>query len=425
MADGLLPFTAVDELGVCFDSAEEPNNVHLEAAIDGHLDPVRLRDAVLATLAADPRAAVRRARARRWDRRLVWEIACRPDVEPVEHVTWSNPGELAAIRNLVMCCAPDLDLAPPLRIAHATGPDTDLLILNAHHAALDGRSCLALLRSVAHRYAGRAPLPPDPVPARVPVGRPAAAPGYRRPARVAADRAEAAPGYGFLPLTFGLRSSITPDPIGTVNDLLLAALALAIARWNTAHGTETGTIRITMPIDARGAAETELLGNLSRLTGIVSARADLADPDRLLLATARQSTAAKMRPGAQVDAVSRALVAPWLPISAKPKLVKLARRLGSALFSDTSLLSNLGVVREPVDFGAGHPVSGLWFSTPAPMPRGLSVGAIGTRDRLGLCLRYRRALFDEPAATRFAALFTGALADLGDPRVGATVPDAS
>jgi hypothetical protein len=46
------------------------------------------------------------------------------------------------------------------------------------------------------------------------------------------------------------------------------------------------------------------------------------------------------------------------------------------------------------------------------MPRGLSVGAITLGGKLHLCLRYRHALFSEPAAARFADAYAAALSDI-------------
>jgi len=47
----------------------------------------------------------------------------------------------------------------------------------------------------------------------------------------------------------------------------------------------------------------------------------------------------------------------------------------------------------------------VWFSPPAPMPLGVSVGVATLGDRMYLTIRYRRALFDAAAAAEFAALF--------------------
>jgi len=417
MTGRLVPFTRVDELGCYFDDPAEPNNIHMEARLAGHLDPARLHAAVLAALDAHPLARARRAGWHGWQRRFHWEIADVPDVPPLDHVRWRDEDELAAHRLRLLAAAPPLDTSPPLRIRHAVGPNHDVLILNAHHAALDGLSCLRLLRSVARRYAGR----PDPVgspPPSSPTRSPpttADPPPLRPAARIAADRAEPGPGCGFHLLSLPCR----PIHNGqcTVNDLLLAALCIAVGEWNTTHGTTTGPIRITMPVDIRPAsAESgEPLGNLSRLA-VITTEPARRRPDLLLVDITRQTRAAKRAGGSQVDAVSRLLATPVLPVAVKARLLAAARLVAGATSGDTSILSNLGIVTDPPDFGPRHPVTGLWFAAPARMPRGLSVGTLTVRGRLHVCLRYRRTLFDASAATRFAATFRAALYSFGDPR---------
>ena len=333
----------------------------------------------------------------------------------------------------MLAAAPALDSGPPLRICLVVGDTGDVLILNAHHAALDGLSCLRLLRSVARRYAGRPdPVPADPFAARVvrtgPVRNdgPRGRGGWPPATRIAPDRAHSLPGYGFHLVTLPCRPRTGRDngkPAATIrttiNDVLLTALMLTIAEWNGQHHRDTGTLRITVPLDAR-APGTDGLGNLSRLATVVGDQRDRATPARLLAGIARQTALAKAHGGPQLDPLSAALAAPWLPVPVKARLVGLARLTAARWFSDTTLLSNLGPVTDTLDFGI--PVSALWFSGPAPMPRGLAVGVITLGGRLHLCFRYRLALFDAPAAARFAGLFTGRLAALRDPRFPAGNP---
>lgn len=403
------PFATVDELSCYFDDPGEPNNVTLEAVIDTGLDPDRLRAAVSATFAARPRARVRRTPWRGWHTGFTWEIADWLDVDPVDRVTWTTPAELAAHRDRVFARAPALHLSPPLRLCHAVGPDRDVLLLSAHHAALDGRSSLRLLRSIARHYTGEPDLDPVPAPTTT---RPVK-PGnqlHGRPARIAPEGGRDGPGYGFHLLELPCWP-VAGAGAATVNDVLIAALALTIVDWNRRHDAAGGQLRITMPIDTRASAAQ--LGNLSRLAVIGVAHAE--SPGVLLAGISRQTRAAKASGGPPVDAVSRLCATPVLPVAVKARVLRVARALAGPWWSDTSLLSNLGVVRG-LTFGSDAPVRALWFAAPAPMPRGLSVGAVTVRDRLHLCFRYRTALFDAVAAAKFAQAFTGALARLGDPR---------
>lgn len=438
----LLPFIPVDELGCYVDDPAEPNTIYLEVVLDGHLDPAYLRAAVLTTLTAHPLARARRGRWHGWHRRFNWEITSKPDVSPIDHVRWRTQDELDQHRQALLACAPQLDHAPPLRIRHAVGPGRDVLILNVHHAAMDGLSCLRLLRSIARSYAGRPdPIGADPLAVRSPVQaldspgvRDRAKARYLRPAtRIAVDSAEPGPGSGFHLLSVPINSvPVSSVPNGsagtaaTVNDILIAALVRTVEEWNQNHGGHAGTIRITMPINARStAAADEPLGNLSRLAVIANRPADRRSTDRLLTDIARQTSTAKLVGGPQIDPISQLFATPWLPVAIKARLMSVTRRLAGPTIGDTALLSNLGSTGEAPDFGPGARAVGLWFSSPVRMPVGLSVGAITLRGRLHLCFRYRRELFDPAAAARFAATFRAVLAGLGDPRLGALELDGA
>ncbi len=410
-----MPFTPVDELGCWLDGPGEPNNVHLEVHVAGHLDPARLGEAVGDTLTAHPLARARRAPHRGRQRRLEWEVPDRPGAT-LERARWSTPEELARGQRHLLAAAPPLDTAP-VRVQHAVGPDRDVVLLSAHHAVLDGLSCLRLLRSIARRYAGAPdPVPANPLSLRVPrSGRDRPPRVSRRPpTRIAADRGRPLPGYGLLRLVLPCRPRTGPSP-GTVNDVLIVALAVAIASWNSAHGADARNLRITVPINARPPGlDGEQLGNLCRLASIAVPPGN--SPRRTLADVITQTSWAKNHSGPQLGLVTRVLAAPCYPVAVRARLVRLAHRFGARRFSDTSLVSNLGKVGEMLEFGPSAPVAGLWFSTPAPMPRGLSLGVLSLRDELHLCFRYRLSLFDDAAATRFAGLFRESLAVIGDPR---------
>lgn len=208
------------------------------------------------------------------------------------------------------------------------------------------------------------------------------------------------------------------DAGGTVNDLLIAAMIMAIGRWNAARDRGRGRIRVTMPVGARPAGDDTAIGNLSRLTAVTAYAADsqrsrggLGNLNDLVTEVIRQTGRAKAHSGPQVDPLSAALTSLWCPAAVKRLLLRLALRTLGSLICDTSLISNLGRLADPPRFGPAAATS-MWFSTPAHMPRGLSLGAVSAAGRLHLCFRYRRALFDETAAAQFAQAFASALADL-------------
>lgn len=442
-ARGARSFGIADQLTCYYDAPAEPSNVHIEVQVPGHLDGPALRRATSAALTTQPRARVRRA-AGRWWQGYRWEVPGLPDRDPLAATTWSDEEELAQQRVRFLAAAPSLHGSPPLRILLAAGPGEDRVILNAHHAALDGMSCLELLRSIARHYPAGAARPDSSQPEggdsrralrRAGNTAPEEPPGQDgrsrhapervtpsgllpRPAsRIAAERQVprgARAGNGFRLL------QAQPVPAireagrragGTVNDVLIAGLIVAIGRWNVSHGRASDRIRITMPVNSRPRDQVGAAGNLSRLATVTARAPADGDLGGLVADVAGQTRAAKDRAGPQVDPLSRALAAAWCPPAVKRSLLRLALRTAGSLLCDTSLISNLGVVGDPPRFG-NEPATAMWFSTSVHMPRGLSVGAITLGGKLRLCLRYRRAMFSDPAAARFADAYMAALSDI-------------
>jgi NRPS condensation-like uncharacterized protein len=433
------PFAVPDELTCYYDRAAEPANVHVEVRVPGTLDSAGVRAAVASVLAAESRLRARRAAAGRWQQRYHWEFASAADHDPVRTAAFGDEASLARLRSAFLSVSPPLDVAPPLNLLLAAGPGGDSLILNAHHAWLDGLSCLRLMKEIAAAYSRQAAMAGSPhqhldepphqyreEPLQQPGGADSAVaradrsragmPRLASIARIAPERdagTGADDGYGVelrswagLPATGGLRSAGY-----SVNDLLVTALILTIGEWNARHGGKGRRVRVTMPVGDRDQAGSGgQWANRSRLTA-VTARTDTAASARDVLDTvSRQAGRAKAHQGAQVDLVSRALTGVPVPVAVKRTLLRAALRTAGPLFCDTSLISNLGVV-EPICFGQEQAAE-VWFSTSAHMPRGLSVGAVTCHGRLGLTFRYRRALFSDAAGASFARRFCMIMDDL-------------
>jgi NRPS condensation-like uncharacterized protein len=226
------------------------------------------------------------------------------------------------------------------------------------------------------------------------------------------------PGYGFVLIEEAVVRPEKDDfgPRPTVNDLLVAALTLAIDRWNTAHGQASGQISVTIPINGRTPSQRwQGDGNLSWLMRVITTPARRASPPRLLASVAAQTRAARDRGRTGgTDAVSRLLATAWAPVPVKRRTVRLIRGLAAPVLTDTSLVSNLGVLPEPPTFD-GSGTEPLWLAPPCPMPRGLAVGAVSVAGRLYLSVRYRLALMDQAAAEDFTACFRAAIAELARP----------
>jgi NRPS condensation-like uncharacterized protein len=249
-----------------------------------------------------------------------------------------------------------------------------------------------------------------------------AAPGRSRPAlfpgvvtRIAPGAGQPGrPGYGCV-----LRSVAVPrparqgsGPFPTVNDLLVAALIHTVDRWNAAHGCPTGTIRISVPVNNRDPQRRwEGPGNQTRLVRVTTRPGQRVAAGSLLAYVAAETRAAKQQPRPGLDGVSRLLGAGWAPILVKRHTARLARRVAGPVCTDTALVSNLGVLPDPPSFsGTGR--EPLWFAGPAPMPRGLGIGAVTVAGRLYLCVHYQHALLNPTAAAAFTDDYCRALAEL-------------
>ncbi len=461
------PFDPIDELSCYYETRGEPNNVHLEVLVPGTVDYLILRQALAGALAAAPRARGRMAPGRAFRCRYTWEFPPVHDVDPLSHATWSDEGELAVVRDRFLASSPPLRTSPPVRLLLASGPGASCVILNAHHAAMDGMSNLELLRDIAGRYRAIAgdlaspgtalpPVPGPPVPgsagqeqppsvsvsppARLSTVAPgplpsstlpsssteplagAAPPGIWPRARVAAVRrypaARIAPdrkrprqrdGYGVRLLAV---ASIPRVPGATVNDTLIAALIATISRWNAAHRRRPRAISITVPVNVRGQGAQGVAGNYSR-TATVTAdpRTAAGDLHLLLAAVTGQTSLIRRARSERASAGPQGRTPGWCPVALKRLAFRFALRAVGRIVCDTSMLSNLGNVADPPWSGYRGSVR-MAFTAPVHMPRGVSVGVLTADGQLQLSFRYRHALFDAAAAARFTASYAAALAEL-------------
>jgi len=419
-----LPFTVIDQAVHLLDTPAEPWGIQLELAVGGHLDEERLRAAVRSAVGSHPMARVRLLPARGSDRTWWWEIADDLDLDPVRVVTCLDDASLGAVRDELYSRQVPLVEAPPFRLVLVRRQDGDILLLNASHTAFDGFGCLRLLQAVAHRYA-RQPDPPTAVSlaeARD-VERHLASPGalaranrfrllaskvtdlLRRPSRLAAEGGHDGPGYGLhvLALTEEQSSRLKQSDT-TVNDLLVAALTMAVGGWNEEHGQPAGRISLLVPVNLRPKAwRHDVVTNMVLETRVLTTPAEQGDARQLVASVAAQAERIKHGAGAALVEV----LGGWtsLPLWSKQPLTTLLRLTGNRLV-DTALITNLGDMPDPPDFGSGlGPVGAAWFSAPARMPCGLSVGAVTVAGRLHLSFRYRRPLLGRDAARRLADRF--------------------
>ncbi|GGY13517.1 hypothetical protein GCM10010384_19100 [Streptomyces djakartensis] len=297
---------------------------------------------------------------------------------------------------------------PPPPAPTPSTPEGTVLLLTINHTALDGPACLRVLATAAELYGGRdnAPAAPPTRAARTPHEIPDLPANWSPPARVAPGTPDPSPGNGMLVAELPLPHRPKGSPY-TVNDQLMVTTALTIAHWNREHGTRPRPLRITMPVDDRPRDTTMPIGNGTRLVEVpfLPAELDVSDMSALLRRTAERTRALKSLPRPQLGHGATLLTTPWAPVGVRAALTRGLRR-AAAPWTSTTLLSNIGRIPYPLDFGeeAGR-AHAVWFSAPARMPRGLTVTTASTAGRLHLALRWSRSLLSHGDGARLRDLF--------------------
>ncbi|MEU1409182.1 condensation protein, partial [Streptomyces sp. NPDC005728] len=372
-----------------------------------------------------------------WYRRhYTWEVTQDPDTDPVRFPP-PGPDALALARKRSLADCPPLTASPPLRLEVVDpGPQAVgcVLVLTLHHTALDAPTGLRLLATTAEVYSGVTDEPaPPPVRAAPPQRtiEPAPPAPRGRPARVAPAGPD--PQAGPSTPADGLFLACLPVPVRpprdrglaipyTVNDQVLVAASLMVARWNRIHGSTGRPVWLNMPVDDRPLGPHMPMGNGTRLLRVPVSPQDRADeallsaenpnPDavvRLLRHTALRTRALKATPpGPPLGRGAAALTVPVLPVGSRRAVARAVRRAGASRAS-TMLVSNLGRLPYPLVFGDAGRARAVWFSGPGRRPTGLSLTVTTTDGRLQVALRWSRALFDDDAGARLGDLLAQSL----------------
>jgi NRPS condensation-like uncharacterized protein len=427
-----VPLNLLDEHFLNLDQEREPWGVHLEVRVGGRLDAERLSDAIDAAVRRHPIARARLAHWEPSDRSYRWEIAEALDEVPLTVAACPHDTLLDDARERLFGVSPSLEAAPPFAVVLAHGPGGDSILLNLHHAAGDGVGAVRLMRAILAAYAGDE----DPVPALDPLavrdvhalagarsleerlvrGCALARQAARQltpTTRVARAGGDRRPGYGFELLalcpeeTGAVFAKQTPGT--TVNDVLLAALAVTIRRWNADHGRWPGRIALTMPVNLRPAEwHDEIVGNFASYVTVSLGVREQEDLRRALDATAGHTR--EIKQDGLAGLVVDLLVGPsLLRVALKRRLADLIPLTGNTVV-DTASLSNLGALDAWPSLGddAGA-VEAVWFSPPSRMPLGAAIGVATVGGRLHITMRYAHAQFDRAGAHAFAEVYRDVL----------------
>lgn len=422
LTDERVPFTSIDEAVHLLDTPAEPWSIQLEVRVSGALDEGRLRAAIPVALAHHPMARAKLLPARRTDKRWTWAISGAPDLDPLKVVDCDSDLELSELRAELHSLSVPLAESPPLRLRLARHPLGDVVMINANHAAFDGFGTLQVLRGI-----GKAYVEEDEPESEVELSQARdvnrltrASSGAERirrlraladkardlatpPARLAPQGGSDRPGYGIHQISVPVPR---PPKPATVNDMLLAALNLAIAGWNTEQGTACRRIGVLMPVNLRPPEwRNEVVTNFVSESRVSTTPAERRSSQVILQAISAQTRRIKDGEGAAImDLLARTARFPlWMKQPLSPFIWVTGNRL-----VDTAVLSNLGSIADDQlpHFGpqAGD-IVGVWFSAPARMPCGLSLGAVTAAGALHLAFRYRYPLWGPPAAAAFAERF--------------------
>lgn len=433
-----IAFNPVDTLIFDVDRTRDPWSVHCEVRVTGRLDAERLAAAATAALRRHPMARARMEPFGGSTRRFQWLIDDGYTAVPLVIAESADDTAAEALRSQLLSRRVDLHVAPPLSLGLAHHPGGDYLIMNLSHVVGDGMSGYRLMTSICRAYAGVA----DPVPdlpldlvrnLRAHVGSRTIKDattrfkgvkglisdtrGPGKPVRVAIDGGiDKAQGYGFQLLRLGQRETAQVmarrKKPATVNDLLLAGLALAVRRFNDRHDVTPGRVSFMMPVNLRPAEwSRELVSNIVSFVPVAVSAEHQSD-----LGTAQKAVGVRTaelkeqrQSGTMVDILGMTSI--W-PAGVRHAAIRLSRGAVVDPILDTAVLSNLGNIPEPLDFGADAGVATeLWFSPPASMPLGTAVGAATMNDEMFLTIRYCNAQYDKAGAAAFADTYRRVLLD--------------
>ncbi|MFH5229074.1 NAD(P)-binding domain-containing protein [Antrihabitans spumae] len=418
-------FREFEEAVFHLEQASSPWNLLIEVGATDTLDLSRLDRAIRTAAARHPLARARLQDWSRLDRSYRWLVPDSFDLDPLNAVDCPDPERLAEIRANLASAPIPLSLAPGFRVVLAHGRVGDTVLFAFSNVAFDSVGAYRFVQSVASAYRS-ATDPSDVVPIEVAraldkrlsatdwrewTGRALQSAsrlvdGLRGPSRVATQGESPHPGSGVVIRQLGsdqtdLLLHGRPDR-ATLNDVLLAGLQLTIDRWNSERGSAVGRISLLVPVNTRPSDW--FWDGVGNYTSMASVSTDSSD--RVDLATATAAIAAQTEPvhRAQQSAGLFDLmgIGKRIPVGVKQALPALLPLTGNRLV-DSAVLSNLGRVPSAPYFDGSGPTS-VYFSPPAALPIGVSVGAVTVAGSVHLSLRYLLEQFDAEAAEAFTDL---------------------
>lgn len=439
-----VPFNRGDTLIYHLNQTPDVWSIHLEVRVGGRLDPSRLAAAALEAVRRHPMGRARMELFGPMTRTFHWLIDDEVAAVPLEIVDCTTDAQVEAARARLLNKRIDLHVAPPLALALAHHPEGDYLIMNLSHVVGDGVSAYRLMLSICRAYTGSEDTQPVLPLAHVrnlrryvryrnladartrlrDLARRVSDARNDPPVALAVDGgSEGVQEIGFHLLRFdrdeAVRIAARRVKPATINDLLLAAFAVTIRRFNDQRGMVPGRISLLMPVNLRPAEwRGELVSNIASMVPVSvpeCAQSDLVAAQAAVAECTAQLKEQRLA-GVMVDILG--VLGIW-PAGVRDAAVRWSRRHPVDTVH-TAVVTNLGNL-QPLDFGAGAgTITEMWGSPPACMPPGTGVGAGMMDGEIALTLRYCRAQFDAEGAARFAADLRKVLLDEPSPRLPAS-----
>jgi hypothetical protein len=418
-----VPFTRLQEAVHYVERSHTPWNIQLEVATTATLDLDRLGEAARAACEAYPMARVRCRERDGGGTAFEWVV---PEAAPGVPITTVEATD--RFRRRFYGTRVDLSEGPPLALLVCRGGGDgggDRLCLRASHVPIDGIGAFRVLQALlaAYRDGDAAAVRLDATPRGVlDAGRPdrladrlrllgtaARRLGFFADSPVAvrggASDTTGWPGWRFAHRHLDAETTerlVADRPPGvTVNDVLLAALHLAIDRWNADRGDPADRISLMMPMNARPPdAFHDGVGMYTLFDSVDTKPAHRRDEATALERVADRTDEIKAA-GSQFGYLECwRLFASVAPPSARERVPPLVFGPGEPLL-DTAVLSNLGRL-PPLPGLADGDVGRPWLTPPSWPPTPLSVGVLTAGGRLHLGFRYERSVFGADDAGAFA-----------------------
>jgi NRPS condensation-like uncharacterized protein len=432
-------FSMLEEAVFNLEERFMPWNIQFEVETKTSVDPERLRGALVDACEAHPLARAERQPYTPLDSQYSWEITSGIDDAPLS-VHDAEDVDLDDRRQEFYHERIDLQQPPPFRACLVRGGGRaggDRLLLSVSHVPADGVGALRLTRSVCRAYREGDPEPesvdfettrtaleeirPDSLGKRTRLLGAATEQLQKladRPSRLSTDGESDQEGWGFVhrevDADLAERLVDRRPQQASVNDLLLAALHLAIDRWNDDHGDHTRNISLLMPVNLRPSTwYYDVFGMYALFESVETRPRHRERPAQALERVVEQTTEIKERDRATAFLESLELVPAFTPVGLKRQSPALLRGFGRGLV-DTAVLSNLGRVPEPAPRLCDDSPAPLWFSPPCWDLTPLAIGVVTVGDRIRLVFRHTYEALGDDAAAAFAETYFDALARVAE-----------